>query len=136
MIARLRSKEAGDTIPVTVGDFADVDVDGRFSLVFVAFSTFFDLMSQQDQVRCFHNVADHLYDGGVFALQVFVPDLTRFVHGQNPMTSTLDTGSVQITSSLHDAERQRVNSQHIPITQEGVVCTPCRSGMPGPQSWT
>lgn len=124
MIARLRSKEGGDTISVTVDGFADVDVDGRFSLVFVAFNTFFGLLSQQDQVRCFQNVADHLSDGGVFAIEAFVPDLTRFVHGQNTMTSSLDTGSVQITSSLHDAECQRVTTQHVLIEEEGVSLYP------------
>src|SRR2546426_12552618 len=34
MVARLRDKPGGECIPVTMGDFADVAVDGRFSLVF------------------------------------------------------------------------------------------------------
>src|SRR5438552_2362556 len=29
MVAQLREKEGGDLIPVTIGDFADVAVDGR-----------------------------------------------------------------------------------------------------------
>ena len=40
------------------------------------------------------------------------------------MTSSLDTGSVQITSSLHDAERQRVTTQHVLIEEEGVSLYP------------
>src|SRR3712207_4710521 len=32
MVERLRAKPGGDRIPVTVGDFADVAVDGTFSL--------------------------------------------------------------------------------------------------------
>src|SRR5438876_9611695 len=51
MVARLRDKPGGDAIPVTIGDFADVAVDGRFPLVFVVFNTFFALVSQDDQVR-------------------------------------------------------------------------------------
>ena len=36
MVSRLRKKPGGDDIAVTVGDMADVDVDGEYSLVFVA----------------------------------------------------------------------------------------------------
>jgi SAM-dependent methyltransferase len=39
MVERLRAKPAGDGIPVSIGDFADVGVDGRFSLVYVVFNT-------------------------------------------------------------------------------------------------
>ncbi|MGQ0669832.1 MAG: class I SAM-dependent DNA methyltransferase [Actinomycetota bacterium] len=66
MVSKLRAKPGGADIPVTMGDFADVDVDGRFSLIFVAFNTFFGLLTQEDQVRCFRNVAAHLTDEGVF----------------------------------------------------------------------
>src|SRR5438094_10627191 len=41
MVARLRAKPGGDAIDVTIGDFSDVAVDGRFALVFVAFNTLF-----------------------------------------------------------------------------------------------
>src|SRR5438876_11575295 len=35
MVAKLREKPGGGAIPVTMGDFADVGVDGRYSLIFV-----------------------------------------------------------------------------------------------------
>src|SRR5215207_367685 len=41
MVARLRSKAGGAGIPVTMGNFADVPVEGRYAVVFVAFNTFF-----------------------------------------------------------------------------------------------
>ena len=47
MVAKLREKPGGDRIPVTMGDFADVGVDGTYSLIFVAFNTFFGLSSQE-----------------------------------------------------------------------------------------
>ncbi len=37
MVAKLRAKSGGDSIPVTIGDFAEVAVDGVFDLIFVAF---------------------------------------------------------------------------------------------------
>ena len=57
MVAQLRTKPGGETIPVTMGSFADVDVEGQFELIFAVFTTFFALPSQAEQVRCFANVA-------------------------------------------------------------------------------
>ena len=45
---------------MTLGDFANVPVDGHYQLVYVVFNTFFALLSQQAQLRCFRNVAEHL----------------------------------------------------------------------------
>ena len=78
MVARLRSKPGGEAIPVTMGNFADVPVEGRYGVVFIAFNTFFGLTTQEEQVCCFENVAAHLADEGVFVLEAFVPDVTRF----------------------------------------------------------
>src|SRR5262249_34536322 len=66
MVQLLRDKPGGDAIPVTIGNFADVGVEGRFDLVFVAFYTFFALLTEEEQIACFRNSAEHLADGGVF----------------------------------------------------------------------
>ena len=57
MVAKLRAKPGGEAIPVTIGDFADVARPGPFDLIFVVFNTFFGLLDQATQVRCFGNVA-------------------------------------------------------------------------------
>ena len=49
MVARLRAKPGGDRIPVTIGDFADVGVDGCFALVFVVYNTLFALIDGKVQ---------------------------------------------------------------------------------------
>jgi hypothetical protein len=64
MVAQLRAKPGGDRLDVTIGDMADVDVPGSYRLVFVVFNTFFNLITQEDQVRCFQNVAAHLTEDG------------------------------------------------------------------------
>ena len=53
MVAKLFSKPGGDRIAVTFGNFADVEVSGNYSLIYVAFNTFFALDNQEEQVRCF-----------------------------------------------------------------------------------
>src|SRR5215813_11729691 len=41
MVERLRAKPGGEAIPVTIGDFAEVGVEGAFSLIYVVFNTLF-----------------------------------------------------------------------------------------------
>ena len=52
-----RAKPGGEDIPVRIGDFAEVSVEGTFDLILIAVSSFFALVTQEDQVRCFANVA-------------------------------------------------------------------------------
>jgi SAM-dependent methyltransferase len=124
MLARLRDKPGGDAIPVTIGDFADVAVDGRFDLVFVAFNTFFALTTQHDQVRCFDNVARHLTDDGVFVIEAFVPDPGRFDRGQTVRALRVTSEFVDLEASTHDAATQTVTSQHVVFTEEGLRLQP------------
>jgi SAM-dependent methyltransferase len=124
MVARLRAKPGGDRIPVTIGDFADVGVEGSYALIYVAFNTFFALLSQDDQVRCFANVAAHLADGGVFVLEAFVPDLARFDRGQRVQATRVEADWLTFDVSLHDPVEQRVSSQHVLVDGNGVRLRP------------
>ena len=126
MVARLREKPGGDRIPVTMGDFADVGVEGSYSLVFVAFNTFFGLLTQEDQVRCFANVAAHLDDGAAFVLEAFVPDLARFDRGQRVSAMKVELDEVQIDVARHDALAQSVTAQHVVVTESGTRFQPVR----------
>jgi SAM-dependent methyltransferase len=113
MVARLREKPGGEGIPVTVGDFTEIPVDGPFRLVFVVFNTLFALPSQEAQVRCFASVAGVLEDGGAFVVEAFVPDPGRFDRGQRVETSALGDEAVQLRLSTHDAVEQRVAMQEL-----------------------
>ena len=124
MIAKLREKPGGDRIPVTMGDFADVAVEGVFSLVFVAFNTLFALLTQEDQLRCFENAAARLTDDGVFVIEVFFPDLARFDRGQRMQATFVDADRVMLDASRHDPVAQRVDSSHIVVTEAGTKLYP------------
>ena len=110
MVSRLRAKPGGDAIPVTIGNFADVPVEGRYALIYLVFNTLFALLTQDEQVRCFRNVAGHLEEGGVFVIEAFVPDVARFVRGQNVEATVVDADVVGVTVSRHDASSQRVKA--------------------------
>jgi SAM-dependent methyltransferase len=118
MVAKLRAKPGGDAIPVTIGDFADVTLAERFSLVYVVFNTFFALLEQAHQVRCFQCVAAHLQPGGRFVLDCFVPDLSRFNRGQRTAATYVDVDEVRLDVSVHDAVLQRVRTHHV-VLREG-----------------
>src|SRR2546428_4643141 len=56
MVDQLRKKPGGDQIAVTVGDFADVPVPGMYRLIYVVWNSLFNLLTQDNEVRCFENV--------------------------------------------------------------------------------
>jgi SAM-dependent methyltransferase len=124
MVARLRAKPGGERIPVTMGDFADVGVDSPFSLIFVVFNTFFALLTQDDQARCFANVARRLTPDGLFVLEAFVPDVTRFDRNQRTSTEQVTVDTVQIEASRHYPVEQRVESLRAVIGAGGVQLYP------------
>jgi SAM-dependent methyltransferase len=124
MVARLRAKPGGADIPVTMGDFADVDVEGTFGLIFVAFNTLFALLTQEDQLRCFQNVAARLAEGGRFVVEAFVPDLARFDRGQRVGVSAVQLDRVDFEVSRHDPVAQRVDSQHVFVREDGIRFAP------------
>jgi hypothetical protein len=120
MVAKMREKPGGDDIPVTMGDFADVDAPGEFELIYILFNTFFGLTTQDDQMRCFHNVAEHLTSEGVFVVEAFVPDLARFQRHQSISVVDVQIDRVQLDASRHDPVNQLVHSQHV-FLEEGAT---------------
>lgn len=124
MVRHLRAKPGGDQVKVTIGDMADVGVEETFKLAFVVFNSFFALLNQDDQVRCFGNVARRLEPGGSFVLECFVPDLTRFDRGQRVSATTVELNQVRLDVSRHRRAQQRVDSQHVVITESGTRLVP------------
>ena len=126
MVDQLRAKEGGESLPVTIGDFADVEIEGTFSLIFVISNTLFMLTEQEDQIRCFQNVASHLDESGIFLVHAFVPDVSMFDRGQRISGDLADLASVRMDVSIHDSMNQVVDFRHIDLTEEGIKMYPGR----------
>ncbi|HJZ80659.1 MAG TPA: class I SAM-dependent methyltransferase [Pyrinomonadaceae bacterium] len=124
MVARLRAKPAGDNIEVFVGDFADLEVPGKFALIYIVFNTFFNLLTQEAQVRCFRNVARHLAPGGGFLIEAFVPDMKRFDGDQTNRATKVTTEHIEMDVCRHEPAEQRVVSQKVIITDGHVRLYP------------
>jgi SAM-dependent methyltransferase len=129
MIEKLRAKPGGEDVQVAEGSFADFppELDGeRFELIFIAFNTFFALLSQEEQVQCFRSVAAHLTGDGQFLIEAFVPDLGRFEDGQTVRLIHLSEDAVRLDAAELDLAKQRISSQHVLITEAGPRLYPVR----------
>jgi SAM-dependent methyltransferase len=126
MVDRLRTKAGGDLIPVAIGDFKELPVTGHFDLVFVAFNTFFGLLSQEEQIACFEGVASLLAENARFVLEAFVPDVSRFDRNQRVSVDEVMLDQVRLEVTRHDPVSQRIDSQHVVLSEEGTRLYPVR----------
>jgi SAM-dependent methyltransferase len=124
MVAKLRAKPGGDRIPVTLGNFVDVPVEGPFRLIYLLFTTLFALPSQAEQIRCLRETAARLEPGGSFVMDAFVPDLTRYRNNQTLTAERVGINEVRLDASRHDPVEQRIESSHVLITNDSVRLFP------------
>ena len=125
MVAKLRAKPGGERLSVTIGDFADVPVEGPYRLIFLIFNTLFNLLAQDQQVRCFENAARHLTDDGLFVVEAFVPSyLARLRDGQYVDAEAVDRDRVVLDVGRHDPVGQRLEESHVMLSAAGVRLFP------------
>jgi len=110
-----------------------------FTLVFAAFHTFFCLIGQEDQIRCFANVAARLPPGGRFVIDAFVPELGSFVVGQRVRVAGLTEDCLSLAATLHDPLEQRIRTQCVFVLADGGSAwrpgTSVTPGRPSSISW-
>jgi len=111
MVARLREKAGGAEIGVTIGDFADTRVPGAFTLTYLVFNTIANLTTQDAQVACFINAAEHLQPGGSFVIEVGVPALRLLPPGQRAVP--FDVGEECWAYDLYDCATQEMSSNYV-----------------------
>ena len=60
-------------------------------------------------------------------LEAFVPDLTRFDRGQQVEARQVETDQVHLDTSVHDPVQQRVMSQQVVLTEQGIRLYPVQT---------
>lgn len=110
MIARLKAKTGAEQIGVTEGDFAHATVTGTFGLAYLVFNTIMNLTTQDEQVACFRNVAEHLDPGGHFVIEVGVPALQRLPPGETVRPFTVSP--TKLGFDEYNTATQRLVSHH------------------------
>jgi len=112
MVAKLHERPRGEVIAVTLGDIATASVDGAFSLVYAIWNTFINLLTQEEQVKCFQNAARHLRPGGYFVTDTMspLPDLQRLPPGETVRAFSVEADALGFDE--FDLLDQRITSHH------------------------
>lgn len=122
MLSRLRAKPGAEAMDIVLGDFAGTRVDGEFSVVYLVFNTISNLVTQDAQVACFQNAADHLSRGGRFVIENGVPDLQRLPPGQTVLPFRADREGFAF--DVYDVVTQRFSSQHFYVVDGRIEAFP------------
>ncbi len=82
MLDQLSKKPGAERISTTEGSFASTRVNTKFQVVYLIYNTITNLTSQEEQIACFQNAADHLESGGHFVIELIVPRLQDLASGE------------------------------------------------------
>lgn len=126
MVERLREKPGGDRLEITIGDMCRASTGRRYGLVYLVYNTIGNLLSQDDQVRCFANAAHHLERGGVFVLECRIPTAPSRAHRHFVDAEHIDLDQVTIGVCHYDPVSQILDDNHVRISAEGIVLSPIR----------
>lgn len=124
MVAVLRAKPGGESIPVAVGDMADVPARGPFRLVYLVFNTLFNIVDAERQALLFRNVAAVLEPGGAFVVEAFVPDPADFDEDEKVHMRDVTEHSATIRLHKYDRAAQTFIRQTITFDGDGVHLKP------------
>jgi len=134
MVERLCAKPGGDQIGVTLGDMSAATTGGRYGLVYLVFNTIFNLLTADDQIRCFENAACHLTPDGRFVVETALPHAwvspgkPDYVHAE-----AVGTDTVVLDVARYDPVTQLLEENHVRLTPAGITMSPivCRLIAPG-----
>jgi SAM-dependent methyltransferase len=125
MVERLRAKPGGERIAVTMGDFAEVPVEGSYRLIYLVYNTIYNLLTQERQVRCFENVAAHLEAGGTFVVEALTPwHLEGLREHQYVHAEHIAVNEAWLDLGRYDPVRQQLDETHVALTRDGVRLFP------------
>jgi hypothetical protein len=91
---------------------------GRFRLVYLVFNTIGNVWTQEAQIACFANAADHLEPGGRFVVEVGVPRLRELVPGTDAQVFSHSPGYVGY-DRYTDLVAQQAVSHHFTVGPDG-----------------
>jgi SAM-dependent methyltransferase len=114
-VAKRRAAAVSASVAVVQGDMRDFALDRHFTLIFVARNSLLHLLSTADLVATFAGVSRHLAPDGVFAFDIFNPDvrmLARPIGQRFPVmeASTASFGSLSVEATNDYDSATQVNS--------------------------
>ena len=132
MVDRMREKPDGDQLEVFIGDMASVDTGRRYRLVYLVYNTIGNLITQEDQVRCFENAARHLTAEGVFVVECRVPAAPMRPGHQFVDVERLTAREVGLGVCRYDPVTQVLDTNHVEISADGIRLSPISQRLANP----
>ncbi len=120
MLAKLREHDPAGVVTTLCGDMVDNLPPGPFAVAFVAYNTFFNLLTAERQEACFAAIASRLVPAGRFVIEAFVPDDPPR-DGSDVSVRSMTADQVVLSVSIHDADAQTAEGQFIELTESGGV---------------
>jgi Methyltransferase domain len=130
MIEQLRAKPGGAGMTVVEGDMTTVALPDRYALVFVAFNSLMNVLTQDGQAETVANAARHLTDDGVFVIENVVPDPMYRLQpdrdgvDQYVLTEQIGPDGVLVEVGRFDRVSQRVDKCHVRLGPGGTALDP------------
>ena len=124
MLDILRQKPGGADIQTWVADMANFEFEQQFDFAFLVFNTLYNLTTQDEQARCFQQIAEHLSPGGQFLVEAFMPNRDQFENNQAVRTKHVSFDSVWLEAVQHDPIAQTLSYQRIRITEDATTLKP------------
>lgn len=124
MADRMREKPGGDSVEVTMGDMSRITTGRTYGLVYLVYNTIGNLLTQDDQVRCFQNAARHLAQDGVFVLECRIPAAPSRQGHQFVDAEHITADRVVLDVCRYDPVTQILDENHVYISAEGIVFSP------------
>ena len=124
MVALLRAKPDGHRVPVTIGDYANLELPQQYTLIYGVYNAVLLLTTRAGQVSCFQHVARHLRDDGRFVIEAEIPDFTGFVANGRFRVAGMSDDHVELRVTSHRPSEQLLISQHIWISSHGIQLRP------------
>ena len=124
MVDVMRQQPGGADITVTMGNYRDVPVEGEYQLIYIVFNTIHNLLTQDDQVECFVNVAKHLSEGGAFVVEAGPHWQLQLSDNQYVHAESIEVREVRLDVARYDPVTQLLDESHVSLTREGVRLFP------------
>jgi SAM-dependent methyltransferase len=120
MVDRMREKPDGEDVRVVIGDMSRASMGRKYRLVYLVYNTIGNLLSQDDQVRCFENAARHLTDDGAFVLECRVPTAPARPGHQFVNAERVAADQVTLDIGRYDPVTQLLDENHVRISADGI----------------
>lgn len=131
MIGTLRAKPGGEGLDVWSGDMTTVHTGRSYGLVYLVYNTIFNVLTQDGQVACFENAAQHLADDGLFVVEAAVPS-AWLPSNAYARPELVETNAVVLDVCSYDPVTQILDENHMRIATDGIRFSPisCRLAWP------